>query len=279
MWEYTDKVRELFINPKNVGQINNADGTGDVGSITCGDALKLTLKINENEIIEDAKFKTYGCASAIASSSALTEMIIGKTIEEAQKITNDDIVNYLGGLPKEKIHCSVMGQEALHKAIADFKGIEIAEKEGNIICHCFDITEDEIRNAVSEHSISTIDDITGFLKAGGGCGQCHGAIQEIIDDVHGTPGKKKQKKPISSKLTNLQKIKKIEQALEEDIKPSLKKDGGDIELVDVDGNRVIVKLQGACATCSKSKETLKNYVESNLRQKVASDLIVEESLL
>jgi NifU-like protein len=276
MWEYTDKVREHFINPRNVGEIQTPSGTGDVGSITCGDALKLTLDIDSNNIIKDAKFKTFGCASAIASSSALTEMIIGKSVEEAEKITNDDIVDFLGGLPKEKIHCSVMGQEALQKAIADFKGIEIVEKEGNIVCHCFDITEDEIRHAVAEHSLGSIDDVTGFLKAGGGCGQCHDEIQEIIDEVRGDSSKQKKS---SSKLTNLQKIKKIEQALEDDIKPALKKDGGNIELVDVDGNKVVVRLQGACATCVKSKETLKNHVEAKLRQKVAHDLVVEESLL
>lgn len=276
MWEYTDKVREHFINPKNVGEIINPSGTGDVGSITCGDALKLTLTIDENNIITDAKFKTFGCASAIASSSALTEMIIGKPVEEAEKITNDDIVDFLGGLPKEKIHCSVMGHEALVKALADFRGIEILEKEGNIVCHCFDITEDEIRHAVSDHGLKNIDDVTGFLKAGGGCGQCHDAIQEIIDDVTGEPGKKKKS---ASTLTNLQKIKKIEEALENEIKPALKKDGGNIELVDVDGNRVVVRLQGACATCAKSKDTLKNHVEAKLRSSVAYDLVVEESLL
>ena len=276
MWEYTNKVKEHFINPRNVGEIENASGTGDVGSITCGDALKLTLKVDENNIITEAKFKTFGCASAIASSSALTEMVIGKSIEEAEKLTNDDIVNFLGGLPKEKIHCSVMGQEALAKAIADFKGITIAEKEGKIVCHCFDITEDEIRHAVADHGLASIEDVTGFMKAGGGCGQCHDAIQEIIDDAAGNSSKKKKS---ASKLTNLQKIKKIEQTLENDIKPALKKDGGNIELVDVDGNRVIVRLQGACATCTKSKETLKNHVEAKLRQQVAHDLCVEESLL
>ena len=106
MWEYTDKVKEYYTNPKNVGELENPDAVGEAGSLVCGDMLKIFLQIDDNGIITDAKFQTFGCGSAIASSSALTEMIIGKTIEEAEKITNQDIVEFLGGLPNEKIHCS-----------------------------------------------------------------------------------------------------------------------------------------------------------------------------
>lgn len=102
MWEYTDKVQQHFLQPQNVGEIEKPSGTGDVGSLACGDALKLTLKIDDNDIITEAKFKTFGCASAIASSSVLTQMVIGMSVDEAAKITNEDIAGALGGLPKEK---------------------------------------------------------------------------------------------------------------------------------------------------------------------------------
>ena len=179
MWDYTEKVREFFLNPKNIGEVENPDGVGDVGSIVCGDALRLTLKIDkETNRITDAKFQTFGCASAIASSSALTELIKGKTIEEALKITNQDIADFLGGLPKEKMHCSVMGREALEAAVANYKGIPVTiEEEGKLVCKCFNVTEEKIRKVAIENHLTTVDEITDFTKAGGGCGECKPEIE------------------------------------------------------------------------------------------------------
>ena len=273
MWEYTDKVKEHFLNPRNVGVIENADGVGEVGSIACGDALTFYFKLDENGKIKDATFQTFGCASAIASSSALTEMVKGMTLEEAEKITNEDIADYLGGLPKEKMHCSVMGRDALEKAITCYRGEPETKVEGEIVCECFGVTDREIERVVRENQLTTIDDVTDYVKAGGGCGNCHDRIQEIIDSILGTERPVKKKIPA---LTNLQKIKLIEESIEREINPTLKKDAGKLELIDVDGNRVLVRLGGTCASCAKSPVTLKHYIESRLRELVSPELVVEE---
>jgi len=276
MWEYTDKVKDHFLNPRNVGEIENPDGVGEVGSLACGDALTLYFKLDDQQRIKEAKFKTFGCASAIASSSALTEMMIGKTLEEAETITNENIADYLGGLPKEKMHCSVMGRDALEKAITCYRGSAEKKIEGEIVCECFGVTDIQIERAVRENHLTTIEQVTDYVKAGGGCGNCHEKIQEIINTVLGKEAPARKKSPV---LTNLQKIKLIEQTLEREIKPALNKDGGDIELIDVSGNIVQVRLRGTCATCKKSQITLKNYVEAKLRELVTPELVVEEVTL
>ncbi|TKB11218.1 Fe-S cluster assembly protein NifU [Desulforhopalus sp. IMCC35007] len=276
MWEYTDKVQQHFLEPQNVGEIENASGTGDVGSLACGDALKLTLQIDANDIITDAKFKTFGCASAIASSSVLTEMVKGMSIDEAAKVTNQDIADALGGLPKEKMHCSVMGREALEAAIADYKGQILPMAEGEIVCECFGVTDLEVIRAINESSLRSVEEITHFTKAGGGCGKCEDKLRKLLQETVGA----KVDTPLVSirpkRMTALQKIKKIEEVLEREVRPGLVKDGGDIELVDVDGDFVIVSLRGACKSCNKSQTTIKDYVEKKLRELVLESLIVEE---
>jgi nitrogen fixation NifU-like protein len=122
---YNDIVMEHFMNPQNVGEIENADGVGQVGNVKCGDIMKIYLKINEDEVIEDIKFKTFGCGSAVASSSMATVIIKGKTVSEALEITNKDVLTALGGLPAVKVHCSVLAEQALKSAVYDY-----AQKHG-----------------------------------------------------------------------------------------------------------------------------------------------------
>jgi NifU-like protein len=277
MWEYTEKVKDHFMNPRNVGEIEDPDGFGEVGSLACGDALRLTFKLDEDRRIKDAKFKTFGCASAIASSSALTEMVKGKTLEEAEKITNRDIADYLGGLPEEKMHCSVMGREALAAAIASYRGEKVEKEEFEVICKCFGITDKEIERAVKENNLHTVEQVTHYTKAGGGCESCHPKIEAIIDKVWG----EKEKKPVlvkpakEEKLTNIQRMRLIEETLEREIKPALRQDGGDLELIDIEGSKVLVALRGTCSFCPSADFTLKQYVEAKLREFVADDLSVE----
>ncbi len=276
MWDYTEKVKDHFLNPRNVGEVESPDGKGEVGSLACGDALTLTFKLDDSGKIADAKFKTFGCASAIASSSALTEMIKGLTLAEAEKVSNEDIAEFLGGLPKEKMHCSVMGREALEAAIANYRGIPIPMAQGEVVCECFGVTDLEVRRAIQESDLRTVEEVTNFTKAGGGCGKCHDRIEELIHEVRKDARAEKIAREEPKRLTNIQKIKMIEDVLEREIRPALRKDGGDIELIDVDGDFVIVSLRGACVSCTKSQTTLKEYVEKKLRELVLDTLIVEE---
>jgi len=316
MWEYSEKVQEYFFNPKNSGVLEAADGVGDVGAISCGDALRLMIKVDPvTEIITEARFQTFGCGSAIASSSALTEMIIGKTIAEAMKISNQDIADFLGGLPPEKMHCSVMGYEALRAAVANYRGEAWVDdhEEGALICKCFGVDEGMIERAVRMNTLTSVEQVTQYTKAGGGCSTCAEGIEEVLARINGelvaegllnpaeafTLGVKAKpvaKKPIVNlapaaapktahavsplastttakpALTNLQKIRLIEEAIEE-MRPFLRADGGDCELIDVDGDKVMVKLSGACIGCQMASVTI-NGVQERLIAKIGQPLRV-----
>ncbi|MBP0008317.1 MULTISPECIES: Fe-S cluster assembly protein NifU [unclassified Roseofilum] len=307
MWDYTDKVIDLFNNPHNMGEITPSDceeyetvAVGDVGSIACGDALRLHLKVNtQTEQIIDARFQTFGCASAIASSSALTDLIQGMTLDQALTLSNREIADFLGGLPEEKMHCSVMGQEALEAAIYNYKGIPLEaeeEDESPLICRCFAITEGKIKRIIQDNHLTTAEQVTNYIKAGGGCGSCLAEIDDILAEV--TQERKQQQhmnqvavetcvelaeklasaspEPASElpSLTTLQKITLIQQILNDEIRPMVAMDGGDVELYDIESNLVKVILKGACGSCPSVLTTLKQGIEQTLRDRVSDDLIV-----
>lgn len=296
MWDYTDKVMEHFHNPRNQGAITEKQEgeqivTGEVGSIACGDALKLHLKIDEEtQTIKDARFQTFGCASAIASSSALTELLKGRKVEEALKLTNKEIAEYLGGLPEEKMHCSVMGQEALEAAIYSYKGIPLdthEDDEGALVCRCFGISDTKIKRVIRDNGLTTAEQVTNYVKAGGGCSSCLADIDDLLYEV--THEKETSvavateiaaaKQPTipqtTTFLTNLQKITLIQQVIDYEIRPILAEDGGDMELFDVVGDVVQVILKGACSGCASSTETLKIAIEATLKDRVSPSLIVQ----
>lgn len=277
MWDYSEKVMDHYRNPRNVGTIEDADAIGSAGSLTCGDQLKIYLKIDENNIVTDAKFQTFGCGSAVASSSILTEMIIGKTIDEVRKITNKDIADELGGLPPEKMHCSVMGYEALEDALKNYKSegyvdldeINSAKAPEKMICTCFQVTENVIWDAIKQNGLKTVEEVTNYTKAGGACGKCKNAIQDIIDTYYN-----KQKN--IEKLTPTQWILKVNNVIETQISPELQKDGGDIELVDIKNKTIYVRLKGRCSGCKNSTMTLKNFAQKILQDSLGSDITVVE---
>lgn len=327
MWDYSEKVQEYFFNPKNAGVLAEANAVGEVGAISCGDALKLMMKVDPvTNIILEAKFQTFGCGSAIASSSALTELVIGKTVDEALKLTNQDIADFLGGLPPEKMHCSVMGYEALQAAVANFRGETWTDdhEEGALICKCFGVDEGMVERAVRMNSLTTIEQVTAYTKAGGGCLTCFDALEGVLAKVNADmvaeglldPGKayrlgsvdaaalkkkptpkaaapvvslgaiapKRAAQPAAPKispldpaapapaLTNLQKMKLIEQAIE-DLRPSLRADNGDCELVDIDGSTVYVRLSGACVGCQMASVTVSG-IQARLSEKIGAPIRV-----
>lgn len=292
MWDYTKEVMDHFLHPRNMGEIVDADAIGEVGNITCGDALKLFLKLDAaKEKVVDVKFQTFGCASAIASASALTELVKGKTVAEVEIITNDTIAAYLGTLPEEKMHCSVMGMEALQAALSHLRG----ESDGKVhdhghdhedwdpegldrtVCACFSVSERQIRNVVTGNRLTTVEQVTHYCKAGGACGGCKDEIRKILAAINGEPSAPKTEAEKKAELTPFQRMMKINEVVDTTIRPGLQADNGDLEIVDINGTTVKVRLRGACAGCPGAHVTLKRWVESKLRELVDPSIVVVEA--
>jgi len=275
MWDYSDKVKEHFFSPRNAGAVTGANAIGDVGSLSCGDALRLSLKVDpQSETILEAGFQTFGCGSAIASSSALTEIIKGMTLEQALKVSNQDIADFLDGLPPEKMHCSVMGREALQAAVANYRGEVWKDDhaEGALVCKCFAVDAVLIEETIRANGLATVEEVTNYTKAGGGCSSCHEGIEEILTRVLAEKGRAfdptAAPAPLSGKrkkLGTLERIRRIEGAIEA-IRPNLQRDRGDVELVEVDGKNVYVNMTGACSGCQMAATTL-----DGIQQRIVED--------
>lgn len=319
-WEYSEKTKQLFMDAvhgkpgTHLGEIEDPDGFGEHGSIACGDAMRFTFRVRRHandptqDVITDARYLTFGCTSAIAASEALCTLIErgNYTPIQALKIHNQDIVDFLDGLPKQKIHCSVMGAEALESAVfnwAQKRGVDLAnlgvdmhadeKEEGRIVCKCFSLTEPYIRRKIKELNLHTIPEITDAIKAGGACMACHhipGGLQDLLDETWGTSQKplkvltqitpldaeqraesREQRAGEGSSLSALspyQFSKKIDKVVDEYVRPLLQRDGGDVEVVDVKDTLVYCRLTGNCKGCQCAGQTLRMLVEQTLKDMV-----------
>ena len=189
-WAYSDKVKDHFMNPRNILDDEESyedDGKGDVGNIKCGDQMMVVIKVDkERGAIADCKWKTYGCASAIASTSVLSEMVLGKTLDDAFNITPKEINAELGHLPEHKIHCSVLGDKALRAAINDYyerNGMpdKVVKEEAKTICQCMNVTDHEIEDAVLEGA-RTFYEVQERTKLGTVCGQCEEEATKLVGE-------------------------------------------------------------------------------------------------
>lgn len=306
-WEYSEKTKQIFMNAvhglpgTHMGEIENPDGFGEHGSIVCGDALRFTFRVSRDpddplrDIITEARYLTFGCTSAIAASEALCAIIEDGhfTPIQALKVTNQDIVDYLDGLPSQKVHCSVMGAEALEAAVfnwASRRGVDLeaqgvrlhmrSDDEGRIVCKCFSISEPYLRRRIRELNLRSIPEITAALKAGGACASCHhapGGLQDLLDETWGRDGVALKAAPEPPAPINgsgppeaspFQFMRSVESIIDAEIRPMLQTDGGDLELVDIKDRIVYCRLAGACAGCPSAQTTLKMMVERTLKERV-----------
>jgi len=314
VWEYSDRTKQLFMDAvhgkpgTHLGEIEDPDGVGEHGSLACGDAMRFTFRVEKHptdptqDVITEARYLTFGCTSAIAASEALCRLIEkGRfTPIQALRIQNKDIVEYLEGLPAQKIHCSVMGAEALESAVfnwAQRRGVDLAKlgvdiheeekDEGRIVCKCFSLTEPYIRRKIKELNLRTIPEITNAIKAGGACMACHhvpGGLQDLLDEVWGPDPKRLpvltqtptapppfRPRPVHGDgrtLSPYQFAKQVERAIDEYVRPMLRKDGGDVEIVDIKDTLVYCRMEGACAGCAAASQTMQMMIEAPLKEMI-----------
>jgi NifU-like protein len=297
LWEsYSRKVNDHMLNPRHLGEITQeqADALGarlvvaDWGAEVCGDAIRAFWAVDpKTNRIRDARFKTFGCGTAIASSDMMCEMIIGKTVDEAMKITNIDVEHALrddeetSAIPPQKMHCSVMAYDVIRKAASEYKGVDMDSlEEEEIVCQCARVSLRTIRDVIRINDLKTVEEITHYTKAGAFCKSCirpggHESrklyLVDILKDVRAEMDREastRAPRPFVE-LGLIQKHRAVEKVLDEKVRPNLLKDGGNLEVVDMksaDGvTEVFIKYMGACKGCPSATVGTLSFIEDFLK--------------
>ncbi len=308
--EYSNIVTERMNNPKFMGEITedqaaalNADLiVADFGAESCGDAVRLYWAVEkESEKIVDARFKSFGCGTAIASSDVMTELCLGKKVEDAVKITNIDVEKAMRdtpdvpAVPPQKMHCSVMAYDVIKKAAAQYKGVDMESFETEfIVCECARVSLDTIKEVIRINDLKTIEQITDYTKAGAFCKSCikpggHEAkdvyLVDILEEVRNEMAKESADVALEANasgdfanMTLVQQIKAVDAVIDEHIRPMLVMDGGNMEIIDLKFNDpyydLYIRYLGACSTCSTGSTGTLYAIESVLKQKVDENIRV-----
>ncbi len=307
LWEqYSDKVSSRMNEPKYMGEITEAEAAAknaklivaDYGADACGDAVRLYWMVDTaTDKILDARFKSFGCGTAIASSDVMAEMCIGLTVDEAVKITNLDVEKNLRdspdtpAVPPQKMHCSVMAYDVIKKAASLYKNVDMSVfEEEEIVCECARVSLSTIKEVIKLNDLKTVEEITQYTKAGAFCKSCvkpggHEERKFHLEDILRDTRAEMEKDRLNagpedkafSELTLIQKHKAVEKAIEESILPILNADGGSVEVVDMkdedDFTNIFIRYKGACAGCAASRtgtfeaisDTLKNKVDKSIK--------------
>jgi len=313
LWDaYSNKVTTLMNNPQHQGEIFEADAEGrgnklivaDFGAESCGDAVRLYWEIDpKNDKIINSKFKSFGCGTAIASSDVMTELCIGKTVDEAVKITNIDVELALRdtpdvpAVPPQKMHCSVMAYDVIKKAAGLYKGVDADSFETEIIvCECARVSLGTLQEVIRLNDLTTVEQITDYTKAGGFCKSCikpggHEAMDyylvDILADTRKEMEEEKMKAAADAKaagggkfedMTLVQQIKAIDAVIDENVRQFLIMDGGDMEIIDIKKNDeyydVYIRYLGSCDGCASSSTGTLYAIESTLQEKLSKQIRV-----
>ncbi len=313
LWDaYSDKVTTLMNNPLHQGELFQGEVekrghtliVADFGAESCGDAVRLYWEIDpETDKIIDSKFKSFGCGTAIASSDVMTELCIGKTVQEAVKITNIDVELALRdtpdvpAVPPQKMHCSVMAYDVIKKAAALYMGVEVESFEEEIIvCECARVSLGTLQEVIKLNDLKTIEEITDYTKAGGFCKSCikpggHEAreyyLVDILADTRREMDEEKMKAAADAQaaggsnfeeMTLVQQIKAVDAIIDENVRQFLIMDGGDMEIIDIKKSDeyidIYIRYLGACSSCSTSATGTLYAIESTLKEKLSSNIRV-----